>query len=114
VATVFVCLGVALVMAMTALAIHLGAAVLARQRAETAADLAALAGAARVLSGADLVCARATEVASANGVTVDSCVVRGIDVLISVVGQVDAGPLTGTVSARARAGPVRRITDGPG
>ena len=59
-ATVFVCMGAALLVALTALAVQLGAAVLARQRAETAADLpAALAGAAAVLRGPDLVCAAA-------------------------------------------------------
>jgi secretion/DNA translocation related TadE-like protein len=112
VATVFVCVGAVLVMAVTALAIHLGAAVLARQRAETAADLAALAGAARVLRGPDLVCAGVVRVASANDARVDSCVVQGTDVLVSVVARVQAGPISGTVSARARAGPVQRITDG--
>ena len=108
----FMCLGAALVLAMTALAVHLGAAVLARQRAETAADLAALAGAARVLQGPDLVCAGVIRVAGANGAVVDSCVVQGTDVLVSVVARVRAGPISGTVSARARAGPVQRITDG--
>ena len=112
VATVFMCMGVALVLVMTALAIHLGAAVLARQRAETAADLAALAGAALVMQGPDLVCADVVRVAGANGATVDSCVVQGTDVLVSVVARVQAGPISGTVSARARAGPVGRITDG--
>ena len=107
----FLAMGAALVIAVTALAIHLGAAVLARQRAETAADLAALAGAARVLRGPDLVCAGAIRVADANGATVDSCVVHGTDVLVSVVARVEAGPISGTVSARARAGPVQRITD---
>jgi len=113
VATVFVCMGAALVIALTALAVHLGAAVLARQRAETAADLAALAGAAAVLRGPDLVCAAAIRVAVVNGAVIDSCVVRGTDVLVSVVARVQAGPVSGTVSARARAGPVQRITDGP-
>ena len=108
----FMCMGVALVLVMTALAIHLGAAVLARQRAETAADLAALAGAALVLQGPDLVCARVVRVAGANGAIVNSCVVQGTDVLVSVVARVQAGPISGTVSARARAGPVGRITDG--
>jgi secretion/DNA translocation related TadE-like protein len=112
VATVFMCMGAALVLAVTALAIHLGAAVLARQRAETAADLAALAGAALVLQGPDLVCAGVVRVAGANGAMVDSCVVQGTDVLVSVAASVQAGPISGTVVARARAGPVLRITDG--
>ena len=108
----FMCTGAALVLAITAVAIHLGAAVLARQRAETAADLAALAGAALVLRGPDLVCAGVVRVAGANRAIVDSCVVQGTDVLVSVVARVQAGPISGTVSARARAGPVMRITDG--
>ena len=112
VATLFMCMGAALVLAVTALAIHLGAAVLARQRAETAADLAALAGAALVLQGPDAVCAGVVRVAGANGAVVDSCVVQGTDVLVSVAARVQAGPISGTVAARARAGPVLRITDG--
>ena len=112
VATVFMCMGAALVLAVTALAIHLGAAVLARQRAETAADLAALAGAALVLQGPDLVCAGVVRVAGANSAMVDSCVVQGTDVLVAVAASVQAGPISGTVVARARAGPVLRITDG--
>ena len=107
----FSCVGAALVLAVTALAIHLGAAVLARQRAEAAADLAALAGAALVMQGPDMVCSGVIRVAGANGATVDSCVVQGTDVLVSVVARVQAGPISGMVSARARAGPVLLITE---
>ena len=44
VATVYACIGIVVLLAVTGLAVHLGAAALARQRAETGADLAALAG----------------------------------------------------------------------
>ena len=50
----------------------------------TAADLAALAGAAKVLLGPDVVCAAVVRVAVANGGDVESCSVVGTDVLVMV------------------------------
>lgn len=105
VATVYACLGCVLLLIVTGLAAHLGAASLARQRAESAADLAALAGAARVLRGRDAACTTASEVASANGVALRSCSVAGMDVLVIVSAEIRAGPLSGSATARARAGP---------
>ena len=105
VATVYACLGCVLLLIVTGLAAQLGAASLGRQRAESAADLAALAGAARVLRGPDQACATAMNVATANGVTLQSCSVVGADVLVIVNAEIRAGPLSGTATARARAGP---------
>ncbi|MGS0686476.1 Rv3654c family TadE-like protein [Nakamurella sp. GG22] len=105
VATVYACLGCVLLLIVTGLAAQLGAASLARQRAESAADLAALAGAARVLRGPDAACATAMDVASANGLALQSCSVVGADVLVIVNAEIRAGPLSGTATARARAGP---------
>ena len=110
VATVYACLGIVVLLAITGLAAHLGAAVLARQRAETGADLAALAGAAKVLQGPDAVCASVVRVAVANGVDVDSCSVIGTDVLVTVTARAGKGPFAGTASGRARAGPVDVIS----
>lgn len=106
VATVYACLGIVVLLAITGLAAHLGAAALARQRAETGADLAALAGAAKVLLGPDPVCTNVFRVAVANGVDVQSCSVVGTDVLVTVTAHAGAGPFAGTAIGRARAGPV--------
>jgi secretion/DNA translocation related TadE-like protein len=78
----------------------------ARRAAESAADLAALAGAAAVQQGRDG-CAAATGVVRANGAEVLACRVDGEDVVVTaaVPGPSWAGPdvrLEGT----ARAGPI--------
>jgi len=109
VATVYACLGIVVLIAVTGLAVQLGAGTLARQRAETGADLAALAGAVKVLQGPDVVCAAVVRVAVANGVDVQSCSVQGTDVLVSVVARVGGGPFSGSALGRARAGPVEVI-----
>ncbi len=101
----YACLGCVLLLIVTGLAAQFGAASLARQRAESAADLAALAGAAGVLRGPGSACATAMAVASANGVALQSCSVLGADVLVIVNAEIRAGPLSGTATARARAGP---------
>lgn len=85
-------------------------AVLARHRAETAADLAALAAASRIGVGGDP-CTSAGAVAAANGATVSSCLVRlgpggrSGTVRVEVRAEADL-PVVGarTVTARARAG----------
>jgi len=110
VATVYACLGIVLLFALTGLAVHLGAATIARQRAETGADLSALAGAAKVLQGPDAACAAVVRVAAANGVEVQSCTVSGADVLVMVVARAGAGPFSGSATGRARAGPVAELS----
>jgi secretion/DNA translocation related TadE-like protein len=110
VATVYACLGIVVLFALTGLAVHLGAATLARQRAETGADLAALAGAAKVLQGSDVACAAAVRAAVANGVDAHTCTVSGTDVLVMVVATAGAGPFSGSATGRARAGPVREVS----
>ncbi len=103
--TVVACVGVMVLILVTGLATHFGSAVLARQRAEIGADLAALAGAARLLHGVEFACATADGVARANGVEVDSCTADGLDLLVEVGASV-GGPLGGSATGRARAGPV--------
>lgn len=109
VATVYACLGVVVLIVAMGFAARFGAAVLARQRAETGADLAALAGAAKVLQGPDLVCATVVRVAVANGVDVQSCSVVGPDVLVTAQARAGSGPLAVTATGRARAGPVQPV-----
>lgn len=106
VATVLACIcGLALV-AVTTLVIQLGAAVVARHRAESAADLGALAGAGVVLDGAAAACAEAARLVAANAASLDDCTVEGADVVVMVSVAVRVGPLRGTAAGRARAGPV--------
>jgi secretion/DNA translocation related TadE-like protein len=82
-----------------------GAMVHAHRVAQSAADLAALAGARAQARGGDP-CAAATEIAQANGASVDSCAVEGYDVLlqVTVVGPRWLGQRH-DLSAQARAGP---------
>jgi secretion/DNA translocation related TadE-like protein len=107
-ATVWVlAVGVAFVLLGLACA-AVGVAAVGRHQAQTAADLGALAGAARVLEGPAAACARAGEIAAANGGRVTACVVHGFDVVVRVEVAVRLPP-RGTVRlamARARAGPV--------
>lgn len=92
--------------AMMVLALQAGAATVARERAETAADLGALAGAAVVLSGERAACYAAAEVVAANGGAVGSCALQGVDVQVVVTLDVAIGPVVRRAEARARAGPV--------
>jgi secretion/DNA translocation related TadE-like protein len=101
-----------LVMAMAGVLVLLGAAlavvtalVAAHRAAQSAADLAALAGARGVGSGSDG-CASATQVAAANGARVTACVVTGrvVDIEVEVPGPHWLGQ-TADLTARSRAGP---------
>ena len=97
----------AALIAMTVACAYLGAAVIARHRAQSVADLAALAAAGRLTQGADAACAHATAVATAMQTTVADCSVIGLDVVVAVDVRVALG-LLGDDEARAvaRAGPV--------
>jgi secretion/DNA translocation related TadE-like protein len=83
---------------------YLGAAVVARHRAQAAADLAALAAAARVPAGAETACAQADAVDRAMRARTSRCVVDGLDVVITVE-VIAGGGRWGTAQAAARAGP---------
>lgn len=97
---------IAILLAFTGGAAYLGSAVIARHRAQAAADLAALAAAGAVVSGPDAACARAKQVASAMGTTVGACRVEGLDVVLDVQRTVNLGRwAVGPARAAARAGP---------
>jgi len=83
----------------------LGAAVVARHRAQAAADLAALAAAARLPAGPETACAQANSVARAMRVTTAGCAVDDLDVVITIEVGLTVGRW-GTARAAARAGPV--------
>jgi len=91
---------------VTGAAAYLGSAVVARHRAQAAADLAALAAAARLPSGATAACARATSVARAMRVDDARCEVDDLDVIVTVSVTVRVTVVSaGAARAAARAGP---------
>lgn len=83
-----------------------GAAVVARHRAQTAADLAALAAAVHASEGRDGACEHARRIASANGSRLVSCRVDGLDVTVTTeVRPAGVAALAGVARGSARAGP---------
>ena len=87
----------------------LGAVVVTRHRAATAADLAALAGAAESVRGRDAGCARARELAERNGGVLVTCTWSGWDLQVDVARSCGCLPVADTATVRARAGPVVKI-----
>jgi secretion/DNA translocation related TadE-like protein len=97
---------VALILVACGGAVVVGTAVIARHRAQAAADLAALAAAGRLAAGQEVACGWAAALAQSMHAVVAECVVRDLDVIVTVDVSV---PLTrwgtGTARAAARAGP---------
>jgi secretion/DNA translocation related TadE-like protein len=92
--------------AITIGALHVGSAVIARHRAQAAADMAALAAATAMPVGAAAACAKAAGVVRAMGATQTGCAPDGLDVVVEVDAELS---LTlwrvGAAHAMARAGP---------
>ncbi|WP_073697304.1 Rv3654c family TadE-like protein [Mycobacterium sp. ST-F2] len=87
-------------------AVAVGAAVIGRHRAQSAADLAALAAAGVLASGPGQSCRRAAAVAEAMGSRVGQCSVQRLDVVVDVEVPVRFGRWhLGVAHGRARAGP---------
>lgn len=108
-ATVLGAFAIAALAAVLVMVIFVGAAVLARHRAQAAADLSALAAAADHVAGNTDPCAVARAVAAAQrpSTEVVSCRLDGEDVLVSVRVPVDLGSFgVRAATASARAGPV--------
>ncbi len=87
----------------------LGAVVATRHRAENAADLAALAGAAESVRGREPACARARVVAERNGAALVDCTFLGWDLQVDVARSCGCLPTADTTTVRARAGPVVKV-----
>jgi secretion/DNA translocation related TadE-like protein len=102
--TVVAAVGVVALIATMVIGLRLGAAVLARHRAATAADLGALAGAAAQLRIGDG-CPVAARLVGRNGAELISCSSDGADLLIQAAVLVGWGPVGARATARARAGP---------
>lgn len=106
-ATVIAATAVGVLLLLLVLGLALAAAVLARHRAEHAADFAALAAASEAVRGRDVACARAGDVAAVNGARLESCSWSGWAVDVRVVVFCGCLPnVSGTVVGGARAGPV--------
>ncbi|MBS4727728.1 hypothetical protein MSM1_04985 [Mycobacterium sp. SM1] len=89
-------------LSITGAGAYLGAIVVARHRAQAAADLAALAGAAQLPGGTAAACARAAAVARQMRSDGAHCAVHGLDVVVTAEVAV---AFAGTARATARAGP---------
>jgi len=98
---------IVVLLAAAVIGVRVGSAVVARHRAQSAADLAALAAAARLPSGPAAACQGALEVSRAMGAELADCTVADLDVVIAVV-VAAGGPVGGRAHAFARAGPVLR------
>lgn len=96
---------VVVLLAVTGGSAYLGAAVAARHRAQAAADLAALAAAARVPAGFQAACAQANAVARAMRAITTGCVVDELDVVVTIEVGLAVGRW-GKALAAARAGPI--------
>ena len=93
-------------LAVTVGGLSVGSAVIARHRAQAAADLASLAAAGRLADGADAACAHASAVARAMHTALSRCVMEQLDVVVTVDAAVTFGRLgMGPARASARAGP---------
>jgi secretion/DNA translocation related TadE-like protein len=113
VATVWAAGAIAVLVSMAVFGLHLGEAMVARHQAESAADLAALAGAAEVVAGEQYACAQARRVTDRMRVQLASCRMSGLDVLVEVAARPRGwlGGL-GVATGRARAGPAAEGRDG--
>ncbi|WP_328821053.1 Rv3654c family TadE-like protein [Nocardia sp. CY41] len=107
VATVFVCLALVALIGVTLLLAQVGVVVVARHRAQAAADMAALAAAGALVEGVDAACAEADGVARWMGTRIRVCEAAEWDATVTVERNVPIG-LYGdrVVRASARAGPV--------
>jgi secretion/DNA translocation related TadE-like protein len=95
-------------LALTIGGVYVGSAVIARHRAQAAADLAALAAAGYLAEGTDVACTQAAAVAHAMQTVVTRCTVEDLDVVVAVDAPVSFGRMgAGPARAAARAGPVR-------
>jgi secretion/DNA translocation related TadE-like protein len=97
----------AVLLAITIGGVYVGSAVIARHRAQAAADLSALAAATQLADGTGAACSRASALAHAMRMAVTQCEVEDLDVVVTVETSVSLGRIAvGPARATARAGPV--------
>jgi secretion/DNA translocation related TadE-like protein len=95
---------VAVLLSITGGSAYLGSAVVARHRAQAAADLAALAAAAGLAAGPETACVHAEAVARQMRVNTTGCKVEDLDVVVTTEVRLVVGGW-GNARAAARAGP---------
>lgn len=95
---------VAALVAVTVGAVWIGSAVVARHRAQAAADLAALVAAQRIPAGSSAACRSAGTLAAAMGAVLLRCGIERLDAVVSV-DVPSTVPAGGRATASARAGP---------
>ncbi len=98
---------VAVLLSITGGSAYLGSAVIARHRAQAAADLAALAAAARLAAGPEAACEQAKAVAGQMAVRTTGCAVDDLDIVVSTEARLAVGRW-GSARAAARAGPAEQ------
>lgn len=105
--TVWTVGGIGVVTAVLTGLLWFAAVVVTRHRAQSAADLAALAAASKAVAGEDRACDAARWVAEQMEVALRSCRLSGWDALVEVVEPppIELVPF-GSAAARARAGPI--------
>ena len=97
----------AVLLALTIGGVAIGSAVVARHRAQAAADLAALAAAVHIADGIGEVCRHAAVLANAMHTVLTQCAVEDLDVVVTIDASVAFGRMgVGPARATARAGPV--------
>ena len=97
----------AVLLAIATGGVYVGSAVIARHRAQAAADLAALAAAVHLADGTGAACTQASALARAMRTALTQCVVEDLDVIVTVDAPLPFGRLgVGLARATARAGPV--------
>jgi len=94
---------IAVLLCITGGGVYLGSAVVARHRAQAAADLAALSAAARLPAGAERACQHASVLARKMRADQTNCSLQGLDVVVTVEVAVGRGI---RARAAARAGPI--------
>jgi secretion/DNA translocation related TadE-like protein len=101
---------ISLLVGLTVGAGGFGAVVIARHRAQAAADLSALAAAAAVPSGYQAACARAGQIATAMDAALAQCHADGLDIVVTVdvtvALHIPVLAQIGPARSTARAGPV--------
>ena len=103
-ATVMAAILVSAILAVSLGGTALGSVIVARHRAQSAADLAALAAAAKAPAGEDAACRQAQAVAAAMRARLRDCALIGLDVTVSVAAATGLR-MAGDARATARAGP---------
>ena len=118
-ATVLACFTLAALVVVTAALVHVGGVVVSRHRAQSAADLAALASAYALDGGGESACAAASSIADRMRVELADCSVDGWQVVVATTvsaagsGVLPIGAARGGARARPRA-PGPGAGGGPG